>query len=78
MTVSTNTFKSMREVNMIYEPIVREVYTQAVNTQKDYIPLLCNVGKTTKEREHYEGVGARGLMKKWADTNRSVSYGVLS
>lgn len=74
MTIMTGTFKSMKEVNTIYEPIVREVYTQAVNEQRDYIPLLCNVGKTTKEREHYEGVGARGLMKPWSETGRSVYY----
>jgi len=74
MTISTGTFQSMKSVNMIYEPIVREVYTEAVKDQVDYIPLLCNVGKTTKEREHYEGVGARGLMKRWTDTNRSVNY----
>lgn len=72
--ITTGTFQSMKQVNTIFEPIVREVYTQAVNEQTDYIPLLCNVGKTTKEREHYEGVGARGLMKKWSDTGKSVYY----
>lgn len=72
--ISTGTYKSMREVNMIYEPIVRQVYDQSVANQVDYVPLLCEVNKTTKEREHYEGVGARGLMKRWTDTNRAVYY----
>jgi hypothetical protein len=74
MTVSTGTYKSMKEVNAIYEPIVRGVYTQSVEAQKDYIPLLCSVNKTTKEREHYEGVGARGLMKPWSESGKSVYY----
>lgn len=74
MAVNTSSFQDMKTVNTIYEPIIREVYTQSVDSQKDYIPLLCNVGKTTKEKEHFEGVGARGLMQPWADTNKSVNY----
>lgn len=74
MTINTGTFQSMRQLNTIYEPVIREVYTQATNEQVDYIPLMYNVSKTTKEREHYEGVGAQGLMRRWNDTGKAVYY----
>lgn len=74
MTINTGSFQSMKSLNTIYEPVIREVYTQSVDSQKDYLPLMCSIAKTTKEREHYEGVGARGLMKRWEDTGKSVNY----
>lgn len=74
MTINTGTFKSMRELNTIYEPVLRAAYTQSVDQQTDYLPLMYNMGKTTKEREHYEGVGAQGLMQPWGSTGKAVYY----
>jgi hypothetical protein len=72
--INTSSLQDMKTVNAIYEPIIREVYKQTVDAQVDYLPLMCNVSGTKKEREHYEGVGARGLMKQWNDTQKSVYY----
>lgn len=74
MTVNTTSFKSMKEVNTIFEPIIRTVYKQSVDEQVDYLPLMYNMGGTKKEREHYEGVGAQGLMQPWGSTGKAVYY----
>jgi hypothetical protein len=74
MTINTGTFKSMRELNTMYEPVLKEVYTQTVKEQPDYLPYMFNISGTSKERENYEGVGAQGLMKPWNSTGKAVNY----
>lgn len=72
--INTGTFQSMKQLNTMYEPVIRETYKQEVDTQVDYLPLMFNISGTKKEREHYEGVGAQGLMKPWGDTGKAVYY----
>lgn len=65
-TVSANWAEAML-------PIIREVYTLAAGTEKDYIAEIVGREKSTLQSERTLGVGGAGLMKEWNSVGRTAA-----